>query len=170
MPEYLKTILFVSSAGCLLCLAVLVGRKVYSGNAIEFRNTGTEFFPGFVSVGDIAKLKISRIDRNGQLRTFIVQQEAGEWRLPGYAGYPAEATERLAATAARLIGLRRQLAVGRRDNVHREFGVIDPLSQDDPLGDGIGQRITLFSDDNTIIFDLIVGKPGRYPKFREQPH
>jgi hypothetical protein len=53
--------------------------------------------------------------------------ENGRWTIPSHHGYPADGKDRLAKTAAGLIGLTKDDF--RTDNVadHEACGVIDPL-------------------------------------------
>jgi len=159
MNDTTKTVSFVVVAALLALLSLLVWVQTQPRTISEFEKTGEEFFPEFSQSSEINRLEISELGDDGQLQQFVVENQDGIWRIPSHFGYPAEASQRLAETAAGLIGLRREALAGRRENQQQAFGVLDPLANQDALESGVGKRLTLKDTRGDTVFDLIIGDP-----------
>jgi hypothetical protein len=97
----------------------------------------------------------------------VKQNDKGLWIIPSHNDYPAEASERLAKTAASLIGIRKVALQSRSKDDWARYGVEDPSAevtasasadQDDQKNQSRGTRITLRDTSSNPLVDLIVGK------------
>ncbi len=151
--------------GALACLAITAGiaRMNKPAAIAEYGKVGQKFFADFTDPTLASSLEVFTFDsKNVEPRQFKVERsDNGQWVIPSHHDYPADAKEQLAQTAASVIGIQRGAMVTRWANDHAKYGVINPKQE--TLGvneiDGIGQRLTLQGDNNSILADFIVGKP-----------
>ena len=158
MNDTKKTTLFVTTA--LVMLAVSAGAYMVTRppKATDFERIGTPFFENFTDAAQAKSLEVYAIDpKTMELRQFRVEFEQGVWRIPSHYNYPAEAADRLAATATSVMGLERESMVGRMKSDHERFGVVDPLDEENRDPDTAGQRLTLRDDMGEPLVDLIIG-------------
>ena len=80
-----------------------------------------------------------------------------KWTIPSHHNYPADGKERLAKTAAGVIGIKKDDF--RSNNVadHEAFSVLDPLDQTVTTLKGRGKRVTIKGESGQILADLIIG-------------
>ncbi|HET6277798.1 MAG TPA: DUF4340 domain-containing protein, partial [Candidatus Polarisedimenticolia bacterium] len=90
---------------------------------------------------------------------FQVTFKDGRWTIPSHHDYPADGKDRLAQTAAGVIGIRKDDF--RTDNVadHEACGVLDPLDEGTASLMGRGKRVTLRGENDQTLADFIVGRP-----------
>ena len=165
MEENKKTIIFAVSALALVTLAFLTAPSKSTPDA--FLDRGVEFYPDFTDPNSATTLEVIRYDEEtGAAIPFKVTFKSGKWTIPSHHDYPADGKDRLAKTAAGVIGIKRDDF--RTDNIsdHAECGVIDPLDEISGA-EGRGSRITLRGSNDQTLADYIVGKEisGR-PGFR----
>lgn len=167
MSETKKTLTF---GGVALALAVLAFLFNLPGGSApdEFFDKGEEFFPEFKDPNEATTLEVINFDEEtGSAIPFKVTFKDGRWTIPSHHDYPADGKDRLAKTAAGVIGIKKDDF--RSDNVadHEACKVIDPLDESAVSFKGRGQRVTIKGANDKILADLIIGKPveGR-DKFR----
>ena len=122
------TLIFAVVAIALLLLAFATSSGTRTPD--EFFDLGEEFFPEFEDPNSATTLEVVEYEEDtGAARPFKVTFEKGIWTIPSHHNYPADGKDRLAQTAARLIGLKKEGF--RSGNVadHEAFGVVDPLDE-----------------------------------------
>lgn len=158
MNETKKTMIFGAVALALLLLAFVTTPGKVTPDA--FLDQGEPFFPEFQDPNSATSLEvISYNEETGEAVPFKVVFEEGKWRIPSHYDYPADGKERLAKTAAGVIGIKKDDF--RSDNVadHEACGVIDPLDETATALSGRGQRVTIKGANDQILADFIIGKP-----------
>jgi len=157
MNEKNKTMIFVGAAIVFVALAfVTAPRKITPDSFFE---QGELFFPDFINPNDAKTLEVIDYDEvTGSARPFKVTFSEGRWTIPSHHNYSADAQDRLAKTAAGVIGIKKDDF--RSDNIadHEAFGVVDPLDETVVSPKGRGQRVTVKGDNDIILADFIVGK------------
>lgn len=156
MSELTKTLFFVLSAVVLAAAAVIVDPSGYSPEV--FNDQGEVFFAEFTDPQ--APKTIEVIDYNDETATATplkVEFTDNKWVIPSHHGYPADAQERLAQTAAALIELRKDRIVSDRVEDHAEYSVVDPLDESGTSLAGRGKRVTLRDGEDNVLADFIVG-------------
>lgn len=157
MNETKKTIWFAGAAIVLALFAILLAPGRITPTA--FLDQGELFFPDFTDPNAATALEVFDFDEaTGAARPFSVTFKNGRWTIPSHHDYPADAKDRLAKTAAGVIGIKRDDF--RSDNIadHEQCGVIDPLDETALGLSGRGQRITLNDPEGNTLADFIVGK------------
>jgi len=96
-------------------------------------------------------------EETGEDLVFHVKFEQGLWRIPSHDGYPADATERMAAATASLIGLKKDIFISDRLEDRAACGVEDPLDNSVGMA-GKGKRIQLKDASGHTLADVIVGQ------------
>lgn len=121
---------------------------------------GEPFYPDFTDASAAKSLEVASYNPDtATVKPFaIVQDKSGTWRIPYAHNYPADGKERLAKTAASMIGIKREAFAGPRENEHADFGVLDPKAEAATDLKGIGNRITLKDGDGKVLADYIIGK------------
>ena len=161
MKEVTRTLMFVAAAAICAGAAAIAHFSSQPEPLAEFEKVGTEFYPEFVDPNEARSLKVVAVDEDTlTAKEFAVEFRDGIWRIPSHHNYPADAEDRLAETAASVIGITRGALASRRERDHERFGVLAPLADTATSGlKGRGQRITISREDGTTLVDLIVGKP-----------
>lgn len=159
MNESQRTIAFVVVAAVSVIAARFVGPSAPKVTA-EATNIGETFYPDFTDAEAAKSLEVASYNPDtATVRPFaIVQDKTGMWRIPYAHSYPADGKERLAKTAASMIGIRREGFAGKRDSEHADFGVLDPKAEVATDLKGIGNRITLKDASGKVLADYIIGK------------
>ncbi len=125
----------------------------------DFEMVGQPFYEEFSDSSQAKTLEVDAVDpESATLKQFRVQQMDGVWRIPSHYDYPAEAADRLAATASSLIGLKRESLAGRLESDHERLGVVDPLDVENLDPAAAGKRISLKDGSGEVLVDLIVGR------------
>jgi len=157
MTELKKTLSF---AGGALLLAVLAWATAPSAPRPDaFSDVGEAFFPDFQDPNAAASLEVVDYDEDtGSARAFKVVNDGGLWKIPSHHDYPADGKDRLAKTAAGVIGIKKDDF--RSDNAadHEALGVVDPLDESAAGLSGRGKRVTLRGAGGEVLADFIVGK------------
>jgi hypothetical protein len=154
--ELAKTALWLAAALCLVIAAASV--EPDSRQSAIFSDQGELLFPRLVSVDAVKSIEV--IDYNeaeAVARPLKAEFRNNRWLLLSHNDYPAEARDRVARTAAALVGLKRDAVVTDRFEDHAKFGVIDPLDSKAAALTGRGKHVTLRDASGAPIADLILG-------------
>jgi hypothetical protein len=157
MTETRRTITFAAAAVALAAVAVLTAPRQRTPEA--FLDQGEAFFPDFTDPNAARTLEVVDWDeQTGAAVPFKVTFQGGKWTIPSHHDYPADGKDRLAKTAAGVIGITKDDF--RTDNVadHEACGVIDPLDAVHPSLKGRGKRVTIRGENEVVLADLIIGK------------
>lgn len=157
MNETQKTMVF---GGVAIFLAVLAFITIPRRRTPDvFFDQGEPFFPEFTDPNVATTLEVIEYDaETGSAKPFKVTFKDGKWTIPSHHDYPADGKERLAKTAAGVIGIKKDDF--RTDNVaeHEACGVIDPLDETVTTLKERGKRVTIKGENDKILADLIIGK------------
>ena len=147
----------LAGAAALLCVvAYFTAPRNITPSA--FGDIGETFFPDFEDPNIATTLEVIEFDdATAAAKPFKVTNEAGIWTIPSHHNYPADGKDRLAQTAAGVIGIVKEDF--RSDNVadHESLGVVDPLDETTTSLSGRGKRVTLKGDGEQVLADFIVG-------------
>lgn len=157
MNETQKTMIFGGVAVFLALLAFLTAPRRSTPDA--FFDIGEPFFAEFTDPNVATTLEVIEFDEEtGSAKPFKVTFKEGKWTIPSHHDYPADGKDRLAKTAAGVIGIIKDDF--RTDNVadHEACGVIDPLDETLTTLKGRGKRVTIKGDNDKILADFIIGK------------
>ena len=158
MKETSKTIVFVCIAAAMVALAAGTYWSNRPVAIADFGSIGQPFFEAFTSSKQAESLEVYALDKNAKPQRFQVRKSAGLWRIPSHYDYPAEAADRLAATATSVIGLAREALAGRNASEHERFGVLDPSGTDVTDPEDAGKRLVLKDGSGNTLADFIIGK------------
>jgi hypothetical protein len=153
-----RTLAFVLVAAC--SVAVAVGaHKMYQPSAQATKtDVGTAFFPDFTDPSSATYLGVAAYNEAAsKVDTFVVEKRDGEWRIPSHHNYPADAKDRVARTAASIMGVTRGQLVDETGAGKKRLNLLDPLDEKIVGTEGRGSRITLKNGDS-VLTDLIIGK------------
>lgn len=158
MNDTAKTTAFLALSVALLGTALWTSVP-RSSSVDDFRDLGQAFFPEFADPALCTSLEVFELDPStAQAREFVVKQRDGRWIIPSHSNYPADAKDRLAETAARVIGLTKDTIRSSRGEDHAILGVLDPRDAKIADVDGAGKRITLRDSSDRVLADYILGK------------
>lgn len=163
MSETKKTYSLVVGAVVLALIAIVTAPRTVTPD--EFVDRGELFFPEFTDPNEARTLEVIEFDEeSAAAEPFQVTFKNGLWTIPSHHDYPADAEDRLAETAAGIIGLKKEDF--RTSNVgdHEACGVIDPLDEGATSLRGRGKRVTIKNQQGEILADLIFGE-----KLEERP-
>ena len=156
MSETQKTLTLGVGA---LALAILaLGTVPGVGSPDAFLDRGEPFFPDFSDPNVARTLTVLEFDEEtASARPFQVTNRNGLWTIPSHHNYPADGADRLAQTAAGVIGITRDDF--RSDNLadHDALGVLDPSDEAGTSLRGRGTRVTLRGDNEVVLADFIIG-------------
>lgn len=160
-----RTFLFVAVAAIAVGISMGVQFLTQPGSVEGFSEVGQEFFADFQDPLKARELSVSKFDaESSEVLSFTVKQnDDGLWVIPSHHNYPAEAAERLAKTAASLIGIRKVAIQTRSRDDWPRYGVADPsdevvanLEKEDEK-DPRGTRVALRDSSGNALVDLIIG-------------
>ncbi len=157
MSELKKTSTYAGAAVLLAVIALLTAPRNSVPDA--FADRGEPFFADFVDPNLATTLEVIEFDEEtAAAQPFKVTFAGGQWTIPSHHDYPADGKDRLAGTAAGVIGIKKDDF--RSDNVsdHEAAGVVDPLDETTVTLKGRGKRVTLKGGDGQVLADFIVGK------------
>jgi hypothetical protein len=157
MSEMKKTMTFGGVALALALLAFVTAPRGTTPDA--FLDQGEPFFPDFTDPNVATTLEVIDFDEDtAAARPFKVTFQDGRWSIPSHHNYLADGKDRLAKTAAGVIGITKDDF--RSDNVsdHEICGVLDPLEETSPTLKGRGKRVTIKGEGDQVLADLIIGK------------
>ena len=157
MSETRKT-LIIGVVGLLL-LAVALVTVPRPSTPDEFSDRGEAFFPDFVDPNAATTLEVVDFsEETAAAEPFKVTYQDGRWTIPSHHNYPADGKDRLARTAAGLIGLKKDDFRSANLTDQEACGVIDPLDDKASSLKGRGKRVTIKDKDGQVLADLIFGK------------
>ena len=157
MSETKKTMSFTAVALAVALLAWLTAPSPATPDA--FLDRGEAFFPDFDDPNVATTLEVIEFnEETASAAPFQVTFKDGRWTIPSHHDYPADGKDRLANTAAGVIGIRKDDY--RTDSVsdHETCGVIDPLNEGTTSLKGRGKRVTLRRANDQTLADFIVGR------------
>ncbi|HEU0007973.1 MAG TPA: DUF4340 domain-containing protein [Terriglobia bacterium] len=158
MKELFKTFLFCLIAAILAAAAVHFDRGPESPQSLN--DEGQLFYPAFTDPQAPKMIEVIDYDEaTATARPLKVEFRRNRWVIPSHFGYPADAEQRLASTAAALVELRKDAIVSDRTDDHARFGAVDPLDSTVSSLTGRGKRVTLRDAGGTTLADFVVGKP-----------
>ena len=158
MNDTAKTSAFLAISVALLGTALWASIPRTS-SVEDFRDLGKPFFAEFSDPALCTSLEVFELDPStAQPREFAVKQRDGRWIIPSHFNYPADAKDRLAETAARVMGLTKDTIRSSRSEDHAILGVLDPRDAKVADVDGAGKRITLRDSSDRVLADYILGK------------
>jgi hypothetical protein len=158
MNETKRTLIFVAVAVVSVGAASASYYVTRPRPDAESKVLGTEFYPEFQDPTTAQVLRVVAYDdKTASVKEFKVEYKDGKWRIPSHHNYPADAKDRLAQTAASIIGVTRGSLVSRRKSDQARYGVVDPDDSDATVLKGRGQRITLSKNDGTVLADFVIG-------------
>ena len=157
MSETRKTLTLVGVAAVLLVLALVTAPGKVNPEA--FDDVGEPFFGDFEDPNAATTLEVIEFDEDtGTARPFKVTFEEGVWTIPSHHDYPADGKDRLAKTAAGLIGIGKDGLRANSAADHEACGVVDPLDETISSLAGRGERVTVKDASGQVLADLIIGK------------
>lgn len=157
MSETRKTLTFGGVALVLLVLALVTAPRNVRPDA--FLDQGEAFFPEFTDPNLATSLEVIEFsEETAEAKPFKVIFQDGKWTIPSHHDYPADGKDRLARTAAGVIGIRKEGLRSTNIADHEACGVIDPLDESVATLVGRGKRVTIRGEDGQILADLIMGK------------
>jgi hypothetical protein len=160
--ELKKTLAFVAVA-LVLTGAAVVRLPDRTGTNAVFNDQGQPFFPEFKDPLACTDLEVIEYDNStASVRPFKVMFKDGKWVIPSHHGYPADAKDRLAKTAAGVTDLTKDTIRSDRVEDHESLGVLEPDALDvkTPLT-GRGKRVTLRDKSGRALADFIIGNEVR---------
>ena len=156
MSETRKTMTFAGAAILLLALAFLTAPRKVTPDA--FLDRGESFFPEFTDPNVATTLEVIDFDEEtAAARPFKVTFNQGKWTISSHHNYPADGKDRLAQTAAGVIGITKDDFRSNNLADHEAFGVIDPLDATVTTFKGQGKRVTIKGESDQVLADLIIG-------------
>lgn len=158
MSQVNRTIAFVLCAICSVGAAALTHYSFKPVAMKEASDVGQPFFPEFQDPTKATSLKVAAYnDKTARVDEFSVEQKDGQWRIPSHHNYPADGQDRLAKTAASLIGVTRGALHSLSADAHKGLNLLDPLDKTITGVEGRGSRITISEGDKPLS-DYIIGK------------
>ena len=156
MSEQIKTIIYIVVAGVSLVVAWVA--RPASPSRAPVDDADQVFFEHFADPLEAASLEIVEFDEDtASPKAFKVARHDGVWSIPSHENYAADAENQFADAATSMIGLIKGSNVSDSPSDHELYGVIDP-TQADPGAVGVGMRVTLGSETDRTLADLIIGK------------
>ena len=156
MSEIKKTMTFGGTALvlALLAFATVPGRSTPDA----FFDIGEPFFPEFTDPTVATTLEVIEFDADTAAATpFKVINQYGLWTIPSHHDYPADGEDRLAETAAGVIGIVKDDFRSANVADHEALGVVDPLDETVSTLKGRGKRVTVKGESEGVLADFIVG-------------
>ncbi|MDA8746280.1 DUF4340 domain-containing protein [Rubripirellula amarantea] len=163
MSELSKTTCFFAAALAAIALALLTKPSTEEYNVEELR--GKLLVDNFPFEAP-KRLEVSSMnEETGDLNTFEVAEINGVWSIPSKSGYPADATEQMAAAVEGVVGREILDVIDAKSGDHAMYGVVDPA--DTTVDEGFGTHVQLIDGDDKTLADVIVGnevkdQPGQY--------
>ena len=124
----------------------------------DFVEVGKAFYDDFEAVAAKSLSVVSYNADSTKSKVFSVEQKNGQWVISSHRDYPADGKDRLAKTAASIIGIKREQFWTRDPEQYEALQVVDPEDPDTKKIKGRGQRITLKDGAGKVLADYIIGK------------
>jgi hypothetical protein len=166
MNDTARTGAYLGGAALLVALALMTGPTEKQPE--QFDDQGQLFFEDFTDPLAAAELEVWSFDpESTEIRVFKVQKdERGVWTIPSHGGYPADAAQQMAKSAAMLVGLKKAAVVSDKKEEHKLFAVIDP-TEESLETEGRGIKVSFRDSAEGQLASLIIGrekdmKPGEF--------
>lgn len=156
MTESTKTACFFAASLGAIGLAILSQPSTEDFDVDELR--GTQLVEEFATDAP-KRLRITNLnEETGDLNAFEVAEVDGVWAIPSKSGYPADATDQMAAAVEGVVGREVLGTIDAGSGDHATYGVIDPTDSSADADTGFGKRVRLSGADDKVLADLIIGK------------
>jgi hypothetical protein len=157
--ETKRTLIYVGVAVLSVGAATLTHYVSRPKPDAEYQGIGTEFYPEFQDPTIAQVLRVVAYDPDtAAAKIFKVEYRDGKWRIPSHHDYPADGKDRLARTAASVIGMTKTAPVSRLKSEQARYDVVDPEDTDATVLSGRGQKITIAKNDGTVLAEYVIGK------------
>lgn len=157
MNETTRTLYFVLAAVVAATAGIVVDPSKSTPDI--FNDVGEVFFEDFTDPQAPKSIEVIDYDESTATATPLkVEFADNKWVIPSHHGYPADAEERLATTAAALIELRKDRVVSDLAQDHADYSVVDPLDDQATSLAGRGKRVRILDGESNVLADFIVGK------------
>jgi Domain of unknown function (DUF4340) len=161
LSETNRTLIYVGVAVLSIGVASLTHYATRPKPDAEYQGVGTEFYPEFQDPTAAQVLRVVAYDKEtAAVKPFKVEYKDGKWRIPSHHDYPADGKDRLARTAASVIGTAKTALVSRLKSQQARYDVVDPEDTDATILTGRGQKITIAKNDGTVLAEYVIGKPA----------
>ena len=157
MNESTRTLSYVGVAAVSVVLAAFFA-PANPKAPDEFGDVGRPFFTDFVATDAKSLTVVSFSEDSTRSKVFNVEEKDGKWVIGSHRNYPADGKDRLAKTAASVIGIKKEQFATKDPEQYVAMQVVDPLDEDSKKLKGRGQRVTLKDASGKILVDYIVGK------------
>ncbi len=173
MNEMKRTGIFVAIAAVLTLITVITAPSVKPISPAGM--VGKVLFPDFLDPLDATSLEVVKFNKEtATANTFKVAKIDGSWVIPSHSDYPADAEDQLGNVAAEWIELKvlgvasdpdeSGVEAANLQDMHKLYGVIDPLKGDTSDPEGVGTRVVMRDKNDKELVRLIIGK-----KVEERP-
>lgn len=157
MNESTRTISYVGVAAVSVVLAIFFAPSTPKAPD-EFGDVGRPFFADFVATDAKSLTVVSFNEDSTRSKVFNVEEKDGKWVIGSHRNYPADGKDRLAKTAASVIGIKKEQFATKDPEQYVAMQVVDPLDEDSKKLKGRGQRVTLKDASGKVLVDYIIGK------------
>jgi hypothetical protein len=159
LSETNRTLVYVGVAVLSIGAASLTHYATRPKPDTEYEGVGQEFYPEFQDPTAAQMLRVVAYDKDtASVKQFKVEYKDGKWRIPSHHDYPADGKDRLARTAASVIGTARTALKSRLKSQQAQYEVVDPEDTDATILTGRGQKITIAKSDGTVLAEFVIGK------------
>jgi Domain of unknown function (DUF4340) len=159
LNETNRTLIYVGVAIVSVGAATLTQYATRARPDKEYQGIGGEFYPQFTDPTAAQVLRVVAYDKDtASVKIFKVDYRNGKWLIPSHHDYPADGKDRLARTAASVIGTSKNALVSRVKSQQVKYDVVDPEDPDPTILSGRGQKITISKNDGTVLAEFVVGK------------
>ena len=159
--EFTRTVIYVGVAALSVGAATLTHYASRPKQDAEYEGVGKEFYPEFQDPTGAQVLRVVAYDpETASAKIFKVEYRDGKWRIPSHHDYPVDGKDRLARTAASVIGMKKIALVSRLKSQHPRYDVVDPEDTEATNLSGRGQKITISKNDGTVMAEYVIGKPA----------
>ena len=124
----------------------------------EFADVGRPFYADFEATDAKSLTVVSYNEDSTRSKVFNVEEKNGKWFIGSHRNYPADGKDRLAKTAASVIGIKKEQFATKDPEQYVAMQVVDPLDEDSKKLKGRGQRVTLKDASGKVLVDYIIGK------------
>ncbi len=159
LNETKRTLIYIGVAIVSVGAATLTHYVTRPRPDAEYQGVGGEFYPQFTDPTAAQVLRVVAYDKDtASVKIFKVEYRDGKWRIPSHHDYPADGKDRLARTAASVIGTSKNALVSRVKSQWVKYDVVDPEDPDPTILSGRGQKITIAKNDGTVLAEFVIGK------------
>jgi hypothetical protein len=159
LSETNRTLVYVGVALVSIGAASLTRYVTRPKPDAEYQGIGQEFYPDFQDPTTAQMLRVVAYDKDtASVKQFKVDYKDGRWKIPSHHDYPADGKDRLARTAASVIGTSKTALKSRLKSEQARYEVVDPEDTDPTILTGRGQKITIAKSDGTVLAEYVIGK------------